>query len=367
MNKKIIGLILIIGVVFIVGCKQEEEIKIGALFPLTGGLSQYGEVAERSAAIALEEINEAGGINGKNLVIDFQDHQCNSQQAVSNFEQMRSVKGIQIFTSVACSGTVLSLAPMLEDKNALLLGTIVTSPKITGSSPNVFRNWASDDKEAKLFSEEIIKMDLKKIGVIYEETDYAKGLKLSLDKYLEGSGIEIVSESFVSDAVDVRTQVAKLQNAELDLLFISPQTVTNADKVLKQMAEAGFKPKILFVNDNIIKASNLISEYPEILEDAVGADYVIAKGDEALEFLGKYEEKYGEPCPQENICIAEYDAIKLLAEALKTGESVEDVKDYLKNAEYEGISGIIQFDENNDRDNSEYSLFKIEEGIVVKQ
>src|SRR5574341_2690204 len=121
--------------------KSTEPVTIGALFPLTGGLAQYGEAAQTAAALAVEEINAQGGVNGRLLVIDYQDHQCNAKTAVSIFEQLYAAKKIRIFTSAACSGTVLSIAPLLESKEALLFGTLVSTPKITGISPWVFRNW----------------------------------------------------------------------------------------------------------------------------------------------------------------------------------------------------------------------------------
>ena len=362
----IVVLLVIIGIVYVNNNQNKEEIVIGALFPLSGGLAQYGEVAQKSAMIAVDEINSNGGINGKKFIIDYQDHQCLPQTAVSIFEQLYSVKNERIFTSVACSGTVLSLAPILNEKKAVLLGTLVTTPKITNVSKYVFRNWASDDKEAKLFSELIRKNGYKKVGVIYEETDYAKGLKLSIDKYLNNSGIIIVSESFTSDATDLRTQLTKLKSENPDALFLSPQTVTTGDKILKQINEIGFNPKQILINDNIVKSWTLLQTYNKTLEGAIGADYSpdLVKSEE---FLKKYKEKYGIDCPQPNVGASVYDAIYMLKEAIsKEGYEADKVRDYLKNINYNGISGIIMFDQNNDRDNAEYTLFIVKGGKAVE-
>jgi len=219
---------------------SQNEVKIVALFPLTGGLAHYGDAAQKSAQIAVEEINASGGINGARFVVDYQDHQCNPQVAKSLFEQFYSAGGVQVFTSAACSGTVLAIAPLLKDDNAILLSTLVTTPAITGVSPFVFRNWGSDDAEAKLFAEQIIARKISSIGVIYEETDYARGLKISLEKYLKDSNARIFSESFVSGSADVRSQLSKLSSDNIDALFISPQTIPSGGVVLKQMTELNF-------------------------------------------------------------------------------------------------------------------------------
>ncbi|VVB74304.1 Periplasmic binding protein [uncultured archaeon] len=365
----IIVLFIIAGALFYFtqNFSQKNEVRIVALFPLTGGLAHYGDAAEKSAQIAVDEINSGGGINGAKLVVDYQDHQCSPQVAKNLFEQFYSVNGGRVFTSIACSGTVLAIAPMLEEKKAVLFSTLVTTPAITGVSPFVFRNWGSDDAEAKLFAEQVKLKGIKSIGVIYEETDYAKGLKISLEKYLADSNVNVTSESFVTGATDVRSQLSKLSSAGVEALFISPQSITSGDIVLKQMTELNFTPKTLFVNDNITKSSQLLSSYP-ILEGAIGADFVVGQGAGYDAFMKKFAEKYGFECPQKNICAGVYDAIYILAKSVKeSGIEQSALADYLKNIDYNGISGRIRFDSQNDRKDAVYSLFVIKNGEATKQ
>lgn len=337
--------------------ESKAPIKIGALYPLTGGLSSYGDVASKSTQIAVEEINARGGINGSKLVIDMQDHQCSPQTAVSAYKQLSELGGVKVFTSVACSGTALSIAPLLESSNSLMMGTITTSPKLTGISGSFFRNWASDANEASLFADEIKKRGYKKIGIVFEETDYAKGLKLSLEKLLEGSGVEILSESFTTGSADVKTQLLKLREANIEMLFVSPQTVVSGDVVLRQMQEIGFRPNI-FVNDNIIKSNSLIESYSDLLQGAIGGDYLIPNNARANDFLKKYKQKFGEDCGQVNICLGVYDSINVLADGIRgNGYDAGKVKEYLRSVKYDGVSGEISFGEKNDRNNAGYALF----------
>lgn len=344
---------------------QSEPIHIGALFPLTGGLSQYGEAASHAAQLAVQDINARGGIKGQPLQIDVQDHKCDAKEAVNIFTQLAETKNIKIFTSAACSGTVLAIAPLLESKQALLLGTITTTPKITGVSPYVFRNWASDGLQAALFSEEIQKRGYKTVSVINEETDYAQGLRISLEKNLAGKGIEFSFESFASSATDVRTQLSKLQAKNADVLFISPQTVTSAELILKEMQELTYQPKVLMVNDNILKASALTQKYKDLLEGALSGDYVFTKTEPMNALLQKYNQTFGSPCTQTNICVGVYDAIQMLASAIKSkGTDAKSVQSYLQTVSYDGVSGTIAFDSKNDRANASYSLFVIRNGTA---
>lgn len=369
MKTKIISIVVILAIIVVliatIGTKTGQTIKIGGLYPLTGGLASYGEPAFNAAKLAVADINAAGGIKGAKLELVAEDHACDPKVAVSAYNKLVKTDNIHILTSVACTGTVLALTPNLEKDNVVLLGTVTSGNKLTNVSPNFFRNWASDRQESQLLAQEIIKNKYMSIATLNEETDYAKGLVVSLGEFLKDSPTKITSESFASSASDVRTQLVKLQALKTDAVFISVQTVTTGEMVLKQMEQLNFKPKVLFVNDNILKATTLVKNHAQLLESAIGGDYVFDASGKAGEFLARYREVYGADCPQINICLAEYDAIQMLAEGLKTkGDSFSQVRGYLAAGEYEGLSGKISFDANHDREGAGYSLFKITDGVV---
>lgn len=373
MNKKIIGIILlvvivILGIVYFTSKSEianSSPIKIGALFPLTGGLASYGEPAKNTAELAVEEINANGGINGRKLEIVFEDHKCDPKEMVTVYEKTLA-SGIKIMTSVACSGTVSSVAPGLVAKEVVLLGTVTSASKLTAVSPNFFRNWASDRQEGKILADQIKKLGYKNIAIINEETDYAKGLRTDVENNLKDSGVNITGESFVSGTTDVRTQLTKLKSINPDVLLLSVQTVTSGEVVLTQMEQLKFTPKML-VNYNILKATALVKAHATLLEGARGGDYALKDSASLDKVLANYKAKYGVDCPQKNVCAMEYDAIQMLAQGLREkGDSVSGMKAYLSAATYSGVSGEVSFDAKNDRNNSEYVPFEIKSGVTVR-
>ena len=365
LSKKIAIGVVIVAVLITISLLTKNtsiNVKITGLLPLTGGLASYGEPAQRVTDLAVEEINKSGGINGGKLEVVYEDHKCDPKLAVSAFEKAVTVDKTNIIFMVACSGTVSTIAPNLQTKDVIALGTVTSANKLTGISPNFFRNWASDGLESKLLAEYIKSKGYKNVGVIYEETDYAKGLKIALEDYLKDSGVKIFGESFASGATDVRTQVTKIQSSKPDVVFVSVQTVTSGELVLTQMEQLKFTPKLL-VNDNILKSSAILTNHKTLLEGSIGGDYVFTKTDKLNSLLQAYKEKYGVDCPQINICAAQYDAINVLANALKeNGKSTKGIIEYLKTMKYGGTSGNISFDSNNNRSNAEYSLFEIKNG-----
>ncbi len=348
---------------------NDNSLTITAMFPMTGGLASYGDSASKASILATEEINANGGINGKMLKLNIQDHKCDAKEAVAIYKQFKS--STNVFSSIACSGTALAIAPMLEDEGEILFGTTITTPKLSGISKNLFRNWSSDAKEAELFAKLLKSINYQKVGIIYEETDYAKGIKDSLEQNIlkDDSSKKVFTEGFTVGSTDVRSQLVKLQAQDVDVIFISPQTVTTGEVVVKQMTELKFKPKTVLVNDNIIKAEILLKKYPEFFQGAYGADYKITDSKAIEDFKNRYSKRFGEDCKQINICVAQHDAVKLIAQALSVTEkddySNDKIQEYLKTVNYQGISGNISFDDRNDRVNTEYTLLKVDGGIAI--
>lgn len=368
--KKHIKIVLAVLVVMVVlgsgysfykSSADDRTVKIVALYPLTGGVASWGESSQKGTQIAVDEINKNGGINGKQLEVIYQDHKCDPKAALSIYQQF--AQKTKIFTSSGCSGTVLAVAPNLVKDNAVLLPQVVASVKISGVSPMVYRNWVVETSQAAVIGQKIKEQGYKKIGIINEETDFGKGLAIGLKEYLNGSGVEIVSESFKTGDTDVRTQVTKLKAAKIQALFIAPQTETSSEVILAQMEQLGFKTNV-FVNDIILQAPKLIAAHKGLLEGAMGGNFII-QSEKLQSFVETYKARYGTECTHVNACAVAYDSITMLADAIKTkGNSAQAVAEYLKTVNYEGVSGQTSFNEKNDRSGAGYLLSVIKGGVT---
>ncbi|MEI8344233.1 MAG: ABC transporter substrate-binding protein [Candidatus Moraniibacteriota bacterium] len=359
----VVGIVVVLGIVgFVFNSKRSSgTTKIVALYPLTGGLASWGESSQKSTQLAVDEINAKGGVNGKKLEIVYQDHKCDPKEALSIYQQ--SLTQSKIFTSSSCSGTVLAIAPNLKNDSSVLLATVVASTKISSSSPFVYRNWVIETKQAEIAGQEIKSLGLKKIGIINEETDFGKGLATGLRNYLKDSGVTVVADSFATGATDIRTQLTKLKAANVEALFIAPQTEASSEVILTQMEELNFKPKLL-VNDIILGAPNLIAKHQALLEGARGGNFV-SKSDKLQGFLDKYKAKYGSDCAHTTACAVAYDTAYMIADAIKAnGDSPQGVADYMRSVNYQGVSGTTTFDQANDRSGVGYVLSEIKGGQV---
>jgi branched-chain amino acid transport system substrate-binding protein len=342
---------------------SSEPIKIVALFPLTGGVASYGESSKNGTELAVKEINDSGGINGRLLEIIYEDHKCDPKTALSAYKQ--KVIDTKLFITSSCSGTVLSIAPNLGNDQALMLSIVVVAGKVSGISPFLFRNWPVESQQIKVISKKIKEEDYKKVAIIYEETDFATGLKLELENQLKDSGIEIISESFAANATDVRTQITKLKSANPDAIFVSPQNETTSEVILAQMEQLGFKPKQIFANDVVLNASDTVANHSKMLEGVLGPNYII-QSDRFEEFLDTYVKTYGSEGSHINASVVAYDSIYLLANSIRSvGTDPNKLRDYLQSINLQGISGDISFNSQNDRSEADYVLSTIKEGQLV--
>lgn len=352
-------IIIFIVIVIIISTRKTDQntVKVVALHPLTGGLASWGESSQKATQIAVNEINALGGIDGKKFEVVYEDHKCDPKTATSIYQQ--AVSKTKIFTSSSCSGTVLSIAPNLEKDNAVILATVVASVKISSSSPRVYRNWAVETRQADIVAGEIKKKGYTKVGILHEQTDFGKGLALSLDNSLKGQ-VSVITESFSTGATDFRTQLTKLSKSGIQAVFLAPQSEASSQVILAQMEELKMSPAI-YVNDIILGAPKLITDHAALLEGARGGRFVV-DSPKLQNFLKTYKDTYGTDCPQVSACAVAYDSIYMLKDAISVGNSPEQIGAYLKNIQYDGVSGNVSFDQSNDRSGVGYVLSEITGG-----
>ena len=107
--------------------------------PLTGLVESYGVPLSQSKFIAVEEINAAGGINGRLLKLVVEDSKFMASDAITAYRRLTEVEGIKIILGATCSSGTLGVAPLAEKDRVILLSPASTSPDITNAGDYIFR------------------------------------------------------------------------------------------------------------------------------------------------------------------------------------------------------------------------------------
>lgn len=322
---------------------ETGSIKIGVIAPLTGDGAVYGEPARQVYEIAVDEINKAGGINGKQIQLIVEDGKCNGESAVSAAQKLVNADGVQVIIGGFCSGESLAIIPVAEAKNVALISPSSSSPDLTSKSKIFFRNFPSDSSQGSVIAQVAYDLGKRKVAFFQEQTDYALGIYKSFNEKFTALGGVVVKEEAPSTAKDFRSQLSKLKAQKPDALFVDVQTIAVGDLIFKQAETLGLKTTIL-VNDVLIGNPEFITKYKNSLEGAIGAEFGVDSNNVKYKnLIETYKEKYGKDVPYPSYAQTEYDAVYILKDAISAvgydGAKIADFGHKITN--WQGASGSV--------------------------
>ena len=359
--KKFISVMLVaaMAVTALTGCgsnssssskKDADKYYIGGIGPTTGATAIYGTAVKNGAQIAVDEINAAGGINGKQIEYRFEDDQNDAEKAVNAYNTLKDW-GMQMLVGTTTTAPCIAVAGKTASDNVFQITPSASSPDVLSSgNGNVFQVCFTDPNQGVASAQYIAENKLAtKIGIIYDSSDvYSSGIEEKFEAEAKTQGLNIVSKAaFTADSkTDFGTQLQKAKDAGADLLFL-PIYYQEASIILKQADTMGYKPKFFGVDgmDGILTVENFDTKLAEgvMLLTPFAAD---AKDKAVQNFVKTYKEKY-EDTPNQ-FAADSYDAVYALKAAIEeskatTDMSASDMCDALKGAmtkiKMQGLTG----------------------------
>ena len=350
-RKWVLALALLVTLA-VAACGEGEDdrpFRIGVMESLTGAGETYGTVAVRAKQMAVDEINAAGGINGRMLELIVEDSKCTAQDAITAYQKLTNVDEMKIILGTSCSGAMLGVAPLAEDDKVILFSGLASNADIAAAGDYIFRTQISDIEVGINTGNTLWADGIRKLATITEETDYAEGVRRnSVAQFEENGGQVIAAERFTSDITDFRSQLTKLFAADPDALHISPQSEFAAGTIVKQARELGYQGPIY--GETIAVGTTAL----EIAgEAATGMRAVTATPDpnnaKAQEVLANFRERYDYVTLPWHLGSA-YDDVYIAAECLsQTGDDqdADGFRDCLYAITWSGALGDgYSFDEN---------------------
>ena len=216
--------------------------RIGVMESLTGPGETYGTVSLQAKQLAADEINAAGGINGRMLELVVEDSKCNAQDSITAYNKLTDVDGVNIILGTSCSGAMLGAAPLAEKEGVILFSGLATNPDIANAGDYIFRTSMSDAQLGVDTGNVMWADGVRTLATITEATDYAEGVRRSsVDQFLKRGGQLVAEERYTSDATDFRSQLTKLLSANPDAIHVAAQSEFAGGTVTKQIRELGFE------------------------------------------------------------------------------------------------------------------------------
>ena len=326
-----------------------DTITIGASLPMTGSVALNGEMILEGIQIAVDECNEAGGIDGKEVVIDAQDDQAEPNQAASVANMMSADEKIVAIIGSLKSSCTLAAAPIYEEAGVVALSPDSSSPEVTNAGEYIFRIKNSDVVLAQTMAKGAISDGHTKFAILYENNDYGAGVLEQSQIAIEEAGCEIVcTESILTgEQTDFSSIISKIRESGADAILMGVD-YNESGLVMKQMKDAGLDlPRYAtdgLFTDAFIEVGGEAADGTTVLTSFITSD----QSENVQNFIKKYQEKYDGEMP--SIFQAEgYDCGKIVIEAIENaGTDRKAIRDYMATMSYQGVTGDCTFDENGD-------------------
>ncbi|WP_311481651.1 ABC transporter substrate-binding protein [uncultured Anaerococcus sp.] len=329
--------------------KSAETIKLGNSSPLTGPLSVYGITTNNGLKLAVEEVNENGGILGKKLEWFEYDDKGEITDAVTNYNNLMQDGVDAIFGGVP-SKPALAIAESAANDDVVYITPTGTQANITEGKKNAFRTCFTDPFQGEVlanFSKN--NLEAKKVAILRNQSsDFSMGVADVFSKKAKELGMEVVAdESYGDSDTDFKAQLTKVRKEEPDVLFI-PDYYEKVALIVPQVREAGINATLVGADGWDTVLSVLDKSNFAAIEGSYFANQFTLEdtSDKVQKFVKAYEKKYGDK--PSTFAAEGYDTVYLYKQAVEEAGTTESDKviEALKKIKFDGITGSFTYDEN---------------------
>ena len=320
LKKSLLGAGLLAGLLSLPAMAQ---VQIGVAGPLTGSNAAAGDQMKTGATQAVADLNKAGGVLGKQVVLTVSDDACDPKQAVSVANQMVEKK-VVLVAGHYCSGSSIPASKVYLEEGILEISPASTNPKYTDEGGwGTFRVCGRDDQQGKVAGEYLAKhFKGQKIAILNDNSAYGKGLADKTKKSLNAAGVnEVAFDAYTPGEKDYSAVVSRLKQAGVTVIYIGGY-YTEAALIIRQAKEQGMKATLVSGDALVTKefwqiagpagAGTLMTFSPDPRKNAVAAKVVKEFTDQKID--------------PEGYVLYTYATIQIWAEAVKKAGTTDPKK-----------------------------------------
>jgi branched-chain amino acid transport system substrate-binding protein len=342
-----------------------DPIKIGVMAESSGPNAEAGVYQINGAKMALEEINKAGGVLGRQIELRIEDNQSSNPGSVLAVSKLTSGGDLTALIGSVRSTQIQAVAPtVMKAGLPMMIGG--TDYGLTHSNnPWIFRARPNDGYSAKVIADfGVNTLKLKKWAIVHSTDAFGNGGKNNLTESLKALGITPVTvQGFTSNSQDFTPIVLAIKQSGADAVSSYIANSTDVGIFAKQLRQLGVKAE--WVGSPSLSTDTAMKLAADALHGTYSiADFATGSSPEAEAYAKKYKDKYKiEP---DLYSAWSYDAVNLLALAIKNANSTkpEDIQKALHGIKgYKGVEGTYTFDKNGDGLHG-YNIVKNEDGKI---
>uniref|UniRef100_A0A7C6EH85 ABC transporter substrate-binding protein n=1 Tax=candidate division WOR-3 bacterium TaxID=2052148 RepID=A0A7C6EH85_UNCW3 len=340
----------------LLSCAKDQAgvIKIGLVVPLTGDVKTFGESVKNACLLAVEEVNNKGGVLNKKIKIVMADDKNDPTECANAGSKLINQDRVKAIIGSVSSKCSIPLSEICQDATIVMITPTSTNPKVTvdeyGKRKDyVFRACFIDPFQGAVAAKFALEnLKAKKAAVLYDVgNDYVKGLaEFFQQAFVKGGGKINVYESYAKDDVDFSALLTKVKVDNPDVLFI-PDYYNKVGLIAKQARQLGIKAQ--FLGGDGWDSEDMVKIAGDAIEGGYFTNHYSPEDPrpEVCEWVRKYQARYGSK--PDALATLGYDATLLLIEAIRLAGS--DKPDLVREAmakikDFKCVSGSISFDEN---------------------
>ncbi len=223
------------------GAAWAQNVKIAVAGPMTGGAASYGEEMKKGAQMAVDDINAAGGINGKKIELVIGDDSCEPKQAVAVASRLIEKDKVAAVVGHFCSSSTMPASDVYAEADMLMITPASTNPKVTDRKlPSIMRVCGRDDQQGVVAANYIVdKLKAKRVAMVHDKDTYGQGIVDATKAQLGKRGVkEVLYEGLTRGEKDFNALVTKIKSTNPDLIYFGGLSA-EAGTLLRQIREQG--------------------------------------------------------------------------------------------------------------------------------
>jgi branched-chain amino acid transport system substrate-binding protein len=328
-----------------------DNVRVGVFMSLTGTTANFGISSVNGIKLATEEINNAGGINGKQIELLVQDDRSDASEAATIVTKFVTQDQVHAILGEVASSRSIAAAPIAQNAKIPMLTPSSTNPEVTKKGDFIFRSCFIDPVQGAAIAQFAAKtLGAKTAAIMVDrKNDYSTGLESVInDTFTRMGGRMVATQSYQEGDQDFNAQLTSLKGANPDVIFV-PGYYNDVGLIAKQARDKGItvplvggdgwdSTQLYAIGGTALNGSYFTNHYSPYDTDP-----------RVQKFVNDYKAKYGNV--PDALAATAYDAAHIMFDAIKRSKSLDGpaIRDALAaTKDYPGVTGTVTFNANRD-------------------
>lgn len=344
------------------------EILVGEFGSLTGAEATFGQSTHNGIMLAIDEINAAGGIDGRKVRVQTEDDQSKAEEAANAVTKLISQNNVVAVLGEVASSNSLAAAPICQSNKVPMITPSSTNPRVTQVGDYIFRMCFIDPYQGEAMANYLTKdLRLERAAVLIDvKSDYSTGLAEFFERTFTANGGRVVGkQSYSKGDSDFRSQLTAIKASNPEVIFV-PGYYNDIGQIAIQARDLGMmqplaggdgweSPKLIEIGGKALEGSFYSNHY-----------HVDDPSPSVREFVQKYQERFG--AKPDSLAALGYDTARVLADAIKRAGTTDGPK--LRDAisqtkDFDGVTGKITLGPDRDPIGKKLVVLEIRNGQTV--